>query len=124
HQSDFIRTPKYGVGINESPDQWKLRAGTFKHKARWIPFAELAIGLYLLACALIALWFNRAASCVPFMLIFMFGYLYVGSLSLHQLWLSSGITRNETVEIIDPRRRRIAIWLAIVFCDFFYGEKR
>ncbi len=102
HQSEFIRTPKYGVGINESPDHWKRRARTFQHKIQWIPFAELAIGLYLLSCVVIALWFNRAASCVPFMLIFMFGYLYVGSLSLHRLWLSRRSGGNEAVEILTP----------------------
>jgi cellulose synthase/poly-beta-1,6-N-acetylglucosamine synthase-like glycosyltransferase len=102
HQSEFVRTPKYGVGVNESPGQWKLRAGAFKHKAQWIPFAELAVGIYLLACVMIALWFNRAASCVPFMLIFMFGYLYVGSLSLHQLWLSRRGVNAENLEILTP----------------------
>ncbi len=101
HQSEFIRTPKYGVGINESPSQWKHRAGAFKHKAQWIPFAELAVGIYLLSCVMIALWFNRAASCVPFMLIFMFGYLYVGSLSLYQLWLSRSVVKNENLEIMS-----------------------
>jgi hypothetical protein len=102
HQSEFVRTPKYGVGINESPDQWKRRAGAFTHKAQWIPFAEVAIGLYLLACITIALWFNRAASCVPFMLIFMFGYLYVGGLSLHRLWQSRRDIKTETFEILSP----------------------
>ncbi len=99
YQSDFIRTPKYGVAEGESRDQWKSRAGAFKHKTRWIPFAELAIGIYLFLCVLIALWFNRAASCVPFMLIFMFGYLYVGSLSLHCLWLARSRPQNEGMEI-------------------------
>ena len=102
HESEFVRTPKYGVGVDEASDKWKRRAGAFAHKVQWIPFAELAIGLYLLACVIIALWFNRAASCVPFMLIFMFGYLYVGSLSLHRLWLSRRNAKIETLEILTP----------------------
>ncbi len=102
HQSEFVRTPKYGVSVDESSDQWKRRAGAFAHKTQWLPFAELAIGLYLLACVIISLWFNRAASCVPFMLIFMFGYLYVGGLSLHRLWLSSRTTKMDTLEIMTP----------------------
>ena len=102
HQSEFVRTPKYGVGTHESPDQWKRRAGAFSHKAQWIPFAEVAIGLYLLACIVIALWFDRAASCVPYMLIFMFGYLYVGSLSLHRLWQSRRDIKADTFEILSP----------------------
>ncbi|MGC8625700.1 MAG: glycosyltransferase [Phycisphaerae bacterium] len=97
HESEFIRTPKYGAGGHDSSVQWKLRAGTFQSKTRWIPFAELAIGLYLLACVVIALWFNCAASCVPFMLIFMFGYLYVGGLSLYRMRLSPPNVKSEPI---------------------------
>ncbi len=102
HESEFLRTPKYGAGGNDSSAQWKLRAGAFQSPTQWIPFAELAIGLYLLACVVIALWFNRVVSCVPFMLIFMFGYLYIGGLSLYRRKVSRRHNKSEPVQILTP----------------------
>jgi hypothetical protein len=88
HQSEFIRTPKYGVSGGESGKAWKKRAPAFKHRTTWLPAAELALGFYLMGCIAAALYLNRDVSCVPFMFIFMAGYLYVGGSSLHALWLS------------------------------------
>jgi cellulose synthase/poly-beta-1,6-N-acetylglucosamine synthase-like glycosyltransferase len=88
HSSEFIRTPKYGVCGGESGQAWKKRVTSFKHRTTWLPAAELALGLYLLACIAAALYLNRDVSCVPFMFIFMTGYLYVGGSSVHALWLS------------------------------------
>ncbi|HTV47579.1 MAG TPA: glycosyltransferase family 2 protein [Phycisphaerae bacterium] len=87
--SEFIRTPKYGVAAGESRKAWKLRASNFKRTTEWLPFAEMILGLYLFICVLATLAIHRAELCIPFMAIFMIGYLYVGSLSLYSLWLSN-----------------------------------
>jgi cellulose synthase/poly-beta-1,6-N-acetylglucosamine synthase-like glycosyltransferase len=88
-QSEFLRTPKYGVLNGESRNAWKIRASSFKRKTQWLPFAEILLGLYLLVCILATLKIHYAELCIPFMFIFMVGYLYVGSLSLYSLWLSN-----------------------------------
>ncbi len=88
HQSEFIRTPKYGVSGAESGQAWKRRASAFKHRTTWLPAAELALGFYLLACIAAALYLDRDVSCVPFMFIFMTGYFYVGGSSIYAWWLS------------------------------------
>ncbi len=87
-QSEFIRTPKYGIAGDAPRHQWKSRAGAFRGKLHWLPWVEIALGLYLLACIVIAVVCQRAVLCVPFLLVFMFGYLYVGCLSLYAQWLA------------------------------------
>jgi len=91
HESEFVRTPKYNI-VNKKP---KHHAGEKKHKPapkakfasvipipslkKWTVLIELAFGFYMLACTAFALQHGwRAAVCVPFLLIFATGYLYVG----------------------------------------------
>ncbi len=88
HQSEFIRTPKYGMNAGQPHQAWKTRASAFRHRFHWLPMAELLLGFYLMGCVAASLYLNRAIACVPFMLIFMSGYLYVGASSLHAQWLS------------------------------------
>ncbi len=83
HESEFTRTPKYGIQCDTPSNAWKSRAAGFRQKINWLPFAEIGLGLYLLLCAIAAVVLQRAEMCVPFLLIFMCGYLYVGILSLY-----------------------------------------
>ncbi len=103
-QSEFIRTPKYGVSGRESGKTWKKRAPAFRHRTTWLPFAELGLGFYLFGCIAAAIFLNRDVSCVPFMFIFMAGYLYVGGSSVHAWWLS----RRRNQDAAEVRRTTLA----------------
>jgi cellulose synthase/poly-beta-1,6-N-acetylglucosamine synthase-like glycosyltransferase len=77
--SEFVRTPKHGVTLkSESWTKKKYRAS--KEIFSWI---EVGLGLYFIATIGIGLFIGAWAS-VPFVLLFMVGFLYVGTLSVHQ----------------------------------------
>jgi hypothetical protein len=84
--TEFVRTPKYGTGGGQ---EWKKKAGTFRNKLSLLPFVEITFGLYLAGCTALAVWNRSAIGTIPFMVIFSFGYLYVGFLTLHSRWLSN-----------------------------------
>ncbi len=78
-QSAFKRTPKYRVqkkGERSKATKYRKRLGI-------IPLFELAIGAYFVLC----IWYacaNQNFFTVPFLLLFVVGYLYTGFLSLFQ----------------------------------------
>jgi cellulose synthase/poly-beta-1,6-N-acetylglucosamine synthase-like glycosyltransferase len=77
--SEFVRTPKHGVvQKQESWTKKKYRAGK-----NFYSLLEIAFGLYFVATVGIALWIGAWVS-VPFLCLFMGGFLYVGGLSLFQ----------------------------------------
>ena len=84
--TEFVRTPKYGTAAGGS--EWKKRAGSFKKKSTLLPYIEVILGLYMAACTVIAVWTKSASGTVPFLVIFAFGYLYVGVLTFHSRWLA------------------------------------
>ena len=76
----FIRTPKHGVTSNT--ERWrkkKYRAGPMFHS-----LVEFVFGLYFVFTIVLAVLTGSWMS-IPFLLLFMVGFLYVGSLSLYQL---------------------------------------
>ncbi len=78
-QSEFVRTPKHGVMLRE--DGWSLkRYKAAKHLGTYV---ELAFGVYFAITIALAVvtgaWIN-----IPFLVLFLVGFLYVGALSLHQ----------------------------------------
>jgi hypothetical protein len=76
----FIRTPKHGVTSNT--ERWlekKYRAGPMCHS-----LVEFVFGLYFVFTIVLAVLTGSWMS-IPFLLLFMVGFLYVGSLSLYQL---------------------------------------
>ncbi len=78
-QSEFARTPKYG--IERSSDEW---AGKKYHQAVGIqPMIELALGLYFSATVFYAL-VNQIYGTLPFLVLFQVGFLYMGLLSIFQ----------------------------------------
>jgi hypothetical protein len=85
--TEFVRTPKYGAQAAGS--EWKKKAGTFKNKLSVLPFIEILFGIYLAACTIEAVLTHTASGTIPFLVIFSFGYLYVGVLTLHSRWLSA-----------------------------------
>ena len=81
-QSEFVRTPKYR--IEHQRDSWIKK--TYRKRAGWMPFAEVALGLYFAATVVYAIQ-NENYPTVPFLLLFVWGYLYTGLMSLGQVYL-------------------------------------
>jgi hypothetical protein len=80
-QSEFVRTPKHGVRKHDDgwiTKRYKASAANFG------TFLEIGFGLYIVATILLAIATGSWVS-VPFLVLFMVGFLYVGSLSLYQL---------------------------------------
>ena len=78
-ESEFVRTPKHGVVRNEQ--SWVKK----KYKAGKNVYAliEFGFGLYFVATIVLAVWIGAWMS-IPFLVLFMVGFLYVGGLSLYQ----------------------------------------
>ncbi|HSR49742.1 MAG TPA: cellulose synthase family protein [Acidobacteriota bacterium] len=89
--SDFIRTPKFS--IMRSGDRWKDKQ--YRVRIGLAPLIEIALGLLYAAVVVYAVSHEHYLS-VPFLLLFMNGYLYIGLLSLLQpvSLLSNALTRR------------------------------
>src|SRR5687767_5704280 len=78
-QSEFARTPKYG--IERQSDEW---VGKKYHQTVGVqPMIELALGLYFSATVYYAL-VNGIYGTLPFLMLFQVGFLYCGLLSITQ----------------------------------------
>jgi cellulose synthase/poly-beta-1,6-N-acetylglucosamine synthase-like glycosyltransferase len=78
-QSEFTRTPKYG--IERDSDEW---ASKKYHQSVGIqPLIELALGLYFTGTVFYALA-NQIYGTLPFLMLFQIGFLYTGLLSIFQ----------------------------------------
>jgi len=78
-QSEFARTPKYG--IERDSDDWAGKK--YQQSVGVQPFIELALGLYFTATVFYALT-NQIYATVPFLMLFQIGFLYTGLLSIFQ----------------------------------------
>ena len=113
HDSAFVRTPKYSststssrqlepLPSNGSPVREDLtpHSQMAPHPLNkgltilatpsikiWMGLLEVAMGLYTLECARQSLLINRTIVSFPFLLLFAYGYLYVGFTSLYSQWL-------------------------------------
>lgn len=76
---EFVRTPKHGVTGNQ--DSWKKK----RYKARFPihSVVEILFGLYFVVTIALAVITGSWVT-IPFLVLFMVGFLYVGSLSLYQ----------------------------------------
>jgi cellulose synthase/poly-beta-1,6-N-acetylglucosamine synthase-like glycosyltransferase len=78
-QSEFTRTPKYG--IERDSDEW---VGKKYHQTVGLqPLIELGLGLYFTATVYYAL-VNQIYGTLPFLMLFQVGFLYTGLLSILQ----------------------------------------
>jgi cellulose synthase/poly-beta-1,6-N-acetylglucosamine synthase-like glycosyltransferase len=76
---EFTRTPKYG--IERRQDDWQHKR---YHQSMPIqPFVELAFGLYFTVTVFYALAYGIYGT-LPFLVLFQFGYLYMGLMSIVQ----------------------------------------
>jgi hypothetical protein len=77
--SDFMRTPKYGIERQE--DGWQHKK---YHQTMAIqPLVEVALGLYFTFTVFYALQ-HEIYGTLPFLMLFQFGFLYTGLLSIFQ----------------------------------------
>jgi cellulose synthase/poly-beta-1,6-N-acetylglucosamine synthase-like glycosyltransferase len=85
-QSEFARTPKYG--IERQSDEW---VGKRYHQTVGVqPMIELALGLYFTWTVFYALT-NQIYPTLPFLMLFQIGFLYTGLLSIFQQLSGDGM---------------------------------
>jgi len=80
-QSEFARTPKYRIEGREDTFVKK----SYANRAGWMPFAEVALGLYFAATVIYSIQ-NENYATTPFLMLFVWGYLYTGLMSLGQTY--------------------------------------
>jgi len=82
-KSDFARTPKFSIEGKSGT----FAAKKYKNKAGWMPYFEVALGLYFAFTVAYSIR-NENYATVPFLLLFVWGYLYTGFMSLSQSWFA------------------------------------
>ncbi|MEP7070832.1 MAG: cellulose synthase family protein [Verrucomicrobiota bacterium] len=95
HQSDFTRTPKYGIERKSQP--W--RNCRYMPLKSLLPLAELFFAFYFSYFV----WFaikNHQYLSVPFLLLFQLGFLYVSFSSLAQWFPKFSFQTNRPVEVV------------------------
>jgi cellulose synthase/poly-beta-1,6-N-acetylglucosamine synthase-like glycosyltransferase len=84
-KSEFVRTPKYRVEAGaHGSDAWARKK--YRKKAGWMPWAEVFLGFYFAAAVVYAIEMENYAT-VPFLVLFVWGYLYTGLMSLGQTYI-------------------------------------
>src|SRR5687768_16328727 len=85
-QSEFARTPKYG--IERDSDEW---VGKKYHQSVGVqPIIELGLGLYFTGTVYYALA-NQIYGTLPFLMLFQIGFLYTGLLSILQQYAGDDV---------------------------------
>ena len=82
-KSEFVRTPKYRVEAGGQQQGAWLKKKSYRKSAGWMPYAEIALGIYFAAAIVYAIQ-NENYATVPFFVLFVWGYLYTGLMSLSQ----------------------------------------
>ncbi len=92
-QSEFARTPKYG--IEAQADEWIGK----KYRQSFVvqPMIELALGLYFTATVFYALA-NGIYGTLPFLVLFQIGFLYTGLLSIFQQFAGDDVVLKTVTE--------------------------
>jgi cellulose synthase/poly-beta-1,6-N-acetylglucosamine synthase-like glycosyltransferase len=80
-KTEFARTPKYR--IEGQRGAWAKKS--YRKRAGWMPYAEVALGLYFALAVAYALQ-NENYATIPFLLLFVWGYLYTGLMSIGQAY--------------------------------------
>jgi hypothetical protein len=88
-ESEFARTPKYGV--ERTGDDWMGKR--YRQPTVVQPFVEIALGLYFTGTVFYALS-NGIFASLPFLVLFQVGFLYMGLLSILQQFGSDAILRD------------------------------
>src|SRR6201988_785876 len=91
HKSEFVRTPKYRVETT-SDESWKRKK--YKRKHGWLPVLELSFAIYFVLAIAYAVKMHMWGP-ILFLLLFCFGYGYMGTMSLLQ---TAGLNRRRTTQ--------------------------
>jgi cellulose synthase/poly-beta-1,6-N-acetylglucosamine synthase-like glycosyltransferase len=97
-ESEFVRTPKYR--IEGQQDNWAKKA--YRKPSGLLPYVEVLLGLYFAVTVLYAIQ-NENYATVPFLLLFVWGYLYTGLMSLGQGYFERLRFKVEPPEELTPR---------------------
>ncbi len=81
-KSEFVRTPKFNIAGHSGTWRKKL----YRNRAGWMPYLEVGLGLYF-ACTIWYAILNENYATVPFLFLFVWGYLYTGLMSIGQVYL-------------------------------------
>ncbi len=81
-QSEFARTPKYNIAGQKG--SWQKKS--YRNRSGVLPYIEIFLGLYF-AATIVYAFQNQNYATIPFLLLFVWGYLYTGFMSLGQAWL-------------------------------------
>jgi cellulose synthase/poly-beta-1,6-N-acetylglucosamine synthase-like glycosyltransferase len=82
-KSEFARTPKFKIEGKKGT----IAKKSYKNKAGWMPYTEVLLGLYFSLTIVYAIA-NENYATVPFLLLFVWGYLYTGFMSLGQTYFA------------------------------------
>jgi len=81
-KSEFVRTPKYRVEASgKNRNAWIQKS--YKKSAGLMPYLEIALGIYFAGAVIYSIQIENYAT-VPFFILFIWGYLYTGVMSLAQ----------------------------------------
>ncbi|HET9402831.1 MAG TPA: hypothetical protein VFO34_17930, partial [Candidatus Acidoferrales bacterium] len=91
--SEFARTPKLGI---EGAAAGQTASKKYRNRSGWLPYVEIALGLYFIATIVYAAS-NANFATIPFLMLFVWGYLYTGVMSLGQPWFERLRARRAAV---------------------------
>jgi len=98
-KSDFVRTPKYRVE-KTTDESWKRKK--YQRKHGWLPLLELSFAIYFVFAIAYAVRMHMWGP-IFFLLLFCFGYGYMGVMSLLQ---TAGANRLNAVKRRKPAEAR------------------
>ncbi len=81
-QSEFARTPKYNIAGQSG--SWQKKS--YRNRSGLLPYIEIFLGFYF-AATIVYAYQNQNYATIPFLLLFVWGYLYTGFMSLGQAWI-------------------------------------
>jgi hypothetical protein len=81
-KSAFVRTPKFR--IEGQSGTWRKKL--YRNRAGWMPYFEIALGLYFALTVVYSIQ-NENYATAPFLLLFVWGFLYTGLMSIAQSWI-------------------------------------
>jgi cellulose synthase/poly-beta-1,6-N-acetylglucosamine synthase-like glycosyltransferase len=96
-QSDFARTPKRGIQGQTK----NVVSKSYRNRSGWLPFVEIGLGFYFTLTIIYAV-INRNYATIPFLLLFVWGYLYTGFMSLGQSWFEKFRFRSLPAAPVAP----------------------
>jgi cellulose synthase/poly-beta-1,6-N-acetylglucosamine synthase-like glycosyltransferase len=82
-KSEFARTPKFKIEGKKGT----FVAKKYKNTAGWMPYVEILLGIYFAFTVVYAIS-NQNYATIPFLLLFVWGYLYTGFMSLGQTYFA------------------------------------